>query len=393
MKNKFCLRVGITSLLFIISYAQGRNIVANRPVCSANVNFLLLTLSESFFSGPGASTTNVPTTPVITTKTNTGVFGSVTLETGEYSTYVWKKGDVVIGTDRTVSIVETGLYTVTVTAAGVAGTAVSAPFSYNNYSYVISNTILKPGVTNSDDVSALTVESVSQIIQYFDGLGRPMQTVSTKASPEYNDVVQPVVYDGYGREYRKYLPVTVAEQGRPGWYKPNLIDANGNYTGTSANFYNNATDDVADDARPYAETVFESSPLNRPERIGQPGETWYPNIDPTHNHSIHKLYEMNGENDVLEFFYNTDTNVLTTGDYYPSNKLYANGTVDEQGNQVVEYVDNDGKTVLKRVQYGVEVSTNNILFAETYYIYDDFDKLIIVLPPEAIKEIKERNGL
>ena len=46
-------------------------------------------------------------------------------------------------------------------------------------------------------------------VQYFDGLGRPIQTVKAKASPLGYDIVQPIVYDAYGRENKKYLPYTI----------------------------------------------------------------------------------------------------------------------------------------------------------------------------------------
>src|ERR1700743_2151086 len=47
---------------------------------------------------------------------------------------------------------------------------------------------------------------VQQITDYFDGFGRPMQTVQKKGSPAGNDLVSAHVYDGFGREVFKYLP-------------------------------------------------------------------------------------------------------------------------------------------------------------------------------------------
>ncbi len=59
------------------------------------------------------------------------------------------------------------------------------------------------------------------------------------ASPAYNDVVMPQVYDAYGREVRKYLPFT--ESGTPGAFKTDaLIDANNLYNGSAQYmFYQN----------------------------------------------------------------------------------------------------------------------------------------------------------
>jgi hypothetical protein len=49
---------------------------------------------------------------------------------------------------------------------------------------------------------------VKQTSHYFDGLGRPLQTVQQQITPGNNpaDMVTPVVYDPYGREVYKYLP-------------------------------------------------------------------------------------------------------------------------------------------------------------------------------------------
>ncbi|QPQ50302.1 hypothetical protein H3Z85_12300 [Chryseobacterium indologenes] len=47
----------------------------------------------------------------------------------------------------------------------------------------------------------------SESVQYFDGLGRPIQSVAIKATPLGRDVVLPVEYDAQGRQAKNYFPV------------------------------------------------------------------------------------------------------------------------------------------------------------------------------------------
>lgn len=42
-------------------------------------------------------------------------------------------------------------------------------------------------------------DSVKNNIAYYDGLGRPWQTVQRQASPSAKDIVQPFTYDQFGR--------------------------------------------------------------------------------------------------------------------------------------------------------------------------------------------------
>jgi Domain of unknown function (DUF6443)/PKD-like domain len=266
--------------------------------------------------------------------------------------------------------------------------AVVHPPLYPDENYIISKTVMAPNIMDEAVVEIRPITDVSKVIQYFDGLGRPMQTVVTKGSPSGTDIVQPIVYDAFGREAKKYLPFT---SGSNGWYKPNnsIMDGTGNYIGIAQPFYATGSDNkIADDPTPYSETKFEPSPLNRILEQGAPGAAWQPGT----GHTITKHYEFNALNDVFLFNYNTTTGELTLSSnvatkYYLPNQLYANRTTDEHNNDVIEYVDKEGHTVCKKVQYGTDASGK--LFASTYYIYDDFGSLVVVLPPEAVKQITQ----
>lgn len=330
---------------------------------------------------------------------------SVTLDAGSgYTTYTWRNlQNNVVGSSRYHVTSTADSYTVTVTLTGVQGSGVSnvlpvqSQFQGQSLNYIVSNTILKPGVTNELQVAGLTVDENSQSIQYFDGLGRSIQSVITQGSPDKKDIVQPVVYDAFGREAVKYLPFVSAETN--GWYKSTAI-------AQQAAFYNNASDKVADDPSPFAVTIFEPSPLNRIIKQGAPGTAWQPDVVNTYNstdHSIKKAYEFNTTNEVLlwSYSYPTTANPLgmvnassgATPLYYAANQLYKNRTKDEHGNEVIEYTDKEGKTILKRVQaISGSPASNDSTYASTYFIYNDFNKEVCVIPPEAVKRITKSNS-
>lgn len=60
-----------------------------------------------------------------------------------------------------------------------------------------------PNVVSS---SSRTTSEVKQTTRYFDGLGRPLQTVTKKITPAGRDLATPVIYDSLGKEAYKYLP-------------------------------------------------------------------------------------------------------------------------------------------------------------------------------------------
>jgi hypothetical protein len=71
--------------------------------------------------------------------------------------------------------------------------------------------------------------------------------------------------------------------------------------------------------------------------------------------------------------------------YYAKDKLFKNITLDEHTNESIEFTDKEGKVICKKVQYKKEGSVK--LYASTYYVYDEFGNLVVVLPPEAIASL------
>jgi Domain of unknown function (DUF6443) len=251
----------------------------------------------------------------------------------------------------------------------------------HNYIYNLSSLIPMDG-----GLKAKTGENTLEEIVYFDGLGRKEQAIQIASSPLNKDIIQPFVYDLLGRESFRYLPFT---DNKNGLYYEDIIDRNTNkYKGVAQSFYTEGSEQIAMDEAPYVKTLFDDSPLNRVLKQGAPGATWQPNTDPYSmaDNTVKKRYETNAAEEVFLFLFDSNTGLVSLGTvaasrYYGANQLYANKTYDEHNNEVIEYVDKEGRTVCKKVK----ASTTE--YASTYYLYDDLGNLVVVLPPEAVKKL------
>jgi hypothetical protein len=208
-------------------------------------------------------------------------------------------------------------------------------------------------------------DSVMTEIQYFDGLGRPMQTLEKEASPSGKDVVSIVKYDELGREAKKYLPYVATTT--DGTYNPNDEFMQLAYYTNSGN----SSLKIAQDNKPFSSIVYEASPLNRVIQQFGPGQSWSP------DHGVSSSLFLNTSGEVANWTI-SGTTVSISGHYAPGT-LFKTQTTDENGNKSREYKDKQGKVILK------EVESESNAFLKTYYVYDDFDRLAYVIPPKATR--------
>ncbi|OOQ57423.1 DUF6443 domain-containing protein [Mucilaginibacter pedocola] len=261
-------------------------------------------------------------------------------------------------------------------------------------------------------------DSVMSTVQYFDGLGRPLQVVQRQASPLAKDIVQPVAYDAFGREAVKYLPYASPSTAY-GSYRPEALSPG---DGVMA-FYNpvggsgpQQSNGVVRTAFPFAVTGFEPSPLNRVVEQGAPGAAWQFTGAGNSGSSSHTQRSQWATNDDL-VFKTTDTTdnpgskrvalyyVTVNPDQsrtlardsswakcYQPGQLYVAIAKNENWqpgdgcmNTTEEYKDRQGRVVLKRA-YNFRRASDETLRAEmlsTYYVYDGRGNLCFVLPPLA----------
>ncbi len=185
--------------------------------------------------------------------------------------------------------------------------------------------------------SSLTEKTVWQ---YFDGIGRLVQTVDQKHSPDLKDVIFTQTYDNQGRQDTAFVV----------FEKPSI---SGNNNG---DFYASIPS-----GSKFTLTQYDSNPLNRVWKVTPP--SWFPTI-----------YTY-GANATTDSVYNYQGSAL-----FNSNLLNKAIVEDPNGNKTITFIDKKGRVLLSR-------RTNNAgswnSKANTYNIYDNKDRLNTVIPPGA----------
>lgn len=140
---------------------------------------------------------------------------------------------------------------------------------YNNY--IRSWNVVKPEGNPNNITTSSNLQHSRLVTQYFDGLGRPLQTVAKQGSmitdSSARDLVSPVLYDEYGRVQRSYLPY--ASPGTDGSFKKKPFNEQSTFYSGSNSPVNNQSETYY-----YGKTEFEPSPLNRVDRNYALG-VWY----------------------------------------------------------------------------------------------------------------------
>jgi len=188
--------------------------------------------------------------------------------------------------------------------------------------------------------------------KYFDGLGRVLQNVGYVAGfNASNDIItEATTYDNLGRVEKSYVPFP-----------------NGG-GGSQASLPST----VHGDSSPYSNvSEYDNSPLNRPKKSFGAGQAWR-----DANKFTETKYLVVPSGTITK--YDLSSNGAFVNDTW-SEALHKNAYISEQGKQVIEYKDNQGKLIQKDVQDG----SNS--YMSTHYIYDEFDRIKYIIQPESFK--------
>ncbi|MDB5013422.1 MAG: repeat-associated core domain protein, partial [Daejeonella sp.] len=237
--------------------------------------------------------------------------------------------------------------------------------------YIQQDVIKVAGITDNSQINNLAVTEKVSSRQYFDGLGRPIQSIQIKGSPLQHDIIQNFVYSKTGQQTRQYLAYTGSNNN--GDFVNNSISEQGAF------FNNGLSDKIADDVAPYKENLFEDSPLGRLLQSGSLGTGFQPG---EHYSSI--SYR---SNDATETIIKWSNDGINLGNY-AINTLSVTQQIDEQGNKLLVYKDNRGSLILKRKVLNELINGVNEPFLDTYYVYNQAGLLSLILPPKAISTMR-----
>ncbi len=220
---------------------------------------------------------------------------------------------------------------------------------------------LRVATTNVSDAIDPTKALIG--IDYSDGLGRKVQSLGYRQSPELKDIVlSSIAFDQYGRPVRETLSAPSSENS--GTYKSGV-------TALAQSFYG--------EALPYSEiTLFDNSPLNRTLEQYGPGIEW--RVSTSSPHSNRTVHTYNETNEVRLYVADFNGNITWSSNYYPQKSLYKTISIDEQGDSSVIFKDIVGNTIESWQQVGVGQ------YAKTHFLYAHGDRLRAVMQPMAVAE-------
>jgi len=281
-------------------------------------------------------------------------------------------------------IVAEGYYTNTGTIYLSVNVTVQAPPTPPDAHNFIKSWDATAPESDPNNLMTKQLRDVRLTTAYFDGLGRPEQTVIKKGSLSTSgntDLVNAFVYDAFGREVQKYLPY--ASPSSDGSFKTDALTQQNNfYSGSSSPVYGQGENYF------YSKTDIEPSPLNRVTKTYAPGISWVGS-----NVGVEKKFWINTTTDAVRIWtvndVTNDFGTYNTASTYLAGQLYKNAVVDEQGKQVIEFNDKEGKVILKKVQLtsSPDDGTTGIGHGGwlcTYYIYDHLSHLRAVIQPKGV---------
>jgi RHS repeat-associated protein len=283
-----------------------------------------------------------------------------------------------------------------------------------------TKTPLEEGLTKAEIVTSSPFDlSIRTVVEYFDGFGRSVQSSAVRQSPGERDIIGFQVYNALGQEPTKYLSFTKA--GNNGDFISDVI--------TEQAYFYQHTPRVAPTLLPYQQTRFEAAPTARTLRLGGIGAGY--ELDEGRNISVN--YSLNEMDEVLLWDpifgpsgkligVKAQKNVsllVPLPNYYASSSLVKKIVTDVDGRNTIEFTNALGQVVCKRV-IAQMFSEAGDLFSEyrgsgrftdsqlvlpgpingpsalsslqevaldTYYVYDEFGRLIVELPPAIVQRM------
>lgn len=205
------------------------------------------------------------------------------------------------------------------------------------------------------EVSDEDTEIVISTVDYYDGLGRKIQTLNRRAGANLVDIADYVEYNSMGLPCRKWIPMNGTNDGA-------LTDIPSLVSSSVVNPYNNL--------EPFALYDYEAIPSPRLIETLEAGDNWHVHSG---KNSIYGLAAGIRHTANVVKFLPTMNGVNHSGLWQPG-ELDMLETYDEDGKCKVMFTDKFGNLIMETDEFGK--------LTGTYYVYDQKNLLRYVIPPK-----------
>ena len=248
--------------------------------------------------------------------------------------------------------------------------------NWEDLNYIREHDVKTIAQTSWTAIDQLAIGSKLQTTTYLDGLGRSIEKISRQSatpptgSNTWGDMIQFSVYDALGREPIKYLPYTTTTQS--GKFKTTQLTEQPAYYANPSTYNESAA---------YSTTAFDLSPLNRIVNVKEPGTAWNASSGNT------AAYDVNSAPENVQMWgvdYTQGDAPINQGAYL-ANTLHKLTSTDVNGKSVIEYINEAGQLILKKVQIDAAPTVAHAGWICTYNVYDDFGLVRFQIQPEGVK--------
>ena len=250
--------------------------------------------------------------------------------------------------------------------------------TFISYSQTVTknfNLVVQPKVslTISDyENNIFSTSNLLEDIVYYDGFGKPIQTILKQRNPDNKDIVSFNEYDEFGSVTKKYFSFYVNQN-------------NLNFVTSAKTLQSQYYQTKFNDLYPYTEVELEKSPLKRSLKVSNGGEVWKINENNDNDRTIKYVHGVNEADEIKDYSISSSGDIVDNTFYSRNelNKVISKNEnwipADGNLNTIHSFTDKGGKSIVNNQYYQENGETKK---SSTYYVYNNKNLLSYILTPK-----------